>query len=213
MPVYNVWQLVRDNSQVKQLLGWTWHDLIPQTELRGKGTTHPLHIISSSMTSHKPPLTASMEVAHSNWHKRLGLAEWPKWQQSSWPWWRRPVEWFSLCPSGHRGLAEIGCFLRGHLAALCSYPSNAGIGISTWFRAGSVMESRKLAYMHRWWHITWCMSLKSVDVYKPIIMYRSTCQYHAYEYITQFQWPIHEWGDIKYCLLLTISHTLNELCV
>lgn len=56
-----------------------------------------------------------------------------------------------------------------------------------------------------------CMSLKSAGVYKPIIMHTSTCQYHVYEYITQFQWPVHEWGDIKYCLLLTISHTLNEL--
>lgn len=63
------------------------------------------------------------------------------------------VEWFSLCPRGHRGLAEMGCFLRGHLAALCSYPSNAGIGISTRFRGESVMESRKLAHKVMTYHM------------------------------------------------------------
>lgn len=211
MPVYNVWQLVRDNSQVKQLLGWTWHDLIPQTELRGKGTTHPLHIISSSMTSHKPPLTASMEVAHSNWHKRLGLAEWPKWQQSSWPWWRRPVEWFSLCPSGHRGLAEIGCFLRGHLAALCSYPSNAGIGISTWFRAGSVMESRKLAYEVLTYHMVHVIKeCRCLQTYNNVQINMSiSCIWVYHSISVTYSWV----RDIKYCLLLTISHTLNELSV
>lgn len=79
--------------------------------------------------------------------QRLGSAQWTKWQQSSWPLWLRPAEWSSLCPHGHRGLPELGCFLRGHLAGLCSYPSNAGIGISTWFRGGLVMDSRKIAYM------------------------------------------------------------------
>lgn len=78
--------------------------------------------------------------------QRLGSAEWPKWQQSSWPRRLRPAEWSSLCPHGHRGLAELGCFLRGHLAGLCSYPSNAGTGISTRFRGGLVMDSRKTAY-------------------------------------------------------------------
>lgn len=79
--------------------------------------------------------------------QRLGLAEWPKWQQSSWPRQPRPAEWSSLCPHGHRGLAEMGCFLRGHLAGLCSYPSNAGTGISTWYRGGLVLDSRKIAHM------------------------------------------------------------------
>lgn len=95
--------------------------------------------------------------------QRLGLAEWPKWQQSSWPWRCRSVEWFLLCPCGHRGLVEMGCFLRGHLAALCSYPSNTGIGISTWFGGGSVTESRKPLYKVMMdhddgcrWHVT-CM--------------------------------------------------------
>lgn len=68
--------------------------------------------------------------------QRQGWAEWPKQRQSSWPWWLRPAEWFSLCPHGHRGLAEMGCFLRGHLAGLCSHPSNRRTGISTWFRRG-----------------------------------------------------------------------------
>lgn len=73
--------------------------------------------------------------------QRLGLAEWPKWQQSSWPRRLRPAEWSSLCPHGHRGLAEMGCFLRGHLAGLCSYPSNAGTGISTGFGGRLVMKN------------------------------------------------------------------------
>lgn len=78
--------------------------------------------------------------------QRLGRAEWTKWQQSSWPWRLRPAEWFSLCPHGHRGLAEMACFLRGHLAGLCSYPSNVGTGISTWCRGRFVMDSGKIAY-------------------------------------------------------------------
>lgn len=77
--------------------------------------------------------------------QRLGSFEWPKWQQSSWPRRLRPAEWSSLCPHGHRGLAELSCFLRGHLAGLCSYPSNAGTGISTCFRWRLVVDSRKIA--------------------------------------------------------------------
>lgn len=57
--------------------------------------------------------------------QRLGLAEWTKWQWSSWPRRLRPAEWSSLCRCGHRGLAEMGWFLRGHLAGLCSSLSNA----------------------------------------------------------------------------------------
>lgn len=56
--------------------------------------------------------------------QRLGFTEWTKWQRSSWPRWLRPAEWSSLCRCGHRGLAEMGWFLRGHLAGLCSSPSN-----------------------------------------------------------------------------------------
>ncbi len=105
-----------------------------------------LHVISSNMTSHQPLPPLPMEAAHSNVHtQRLGLAEWPKWQQSSWPRWLRPAEWSSLCPHGHRGLAEMACFLRGHLAGLCSYPSNAGTGISTWITGGLAVDSRQIA--------------------------------------------------------------------
>lgn len=78
--------------------------------------------------------------------QRLGSAEWPKWLQSSWPRRLTPAEWSSLCPHGHRGLAELGCFLRGHLAGLCSYPSNAGTGISTWSRGGLVLDWGNVAY-------------------------------------------------------------------
>lgn len=151
------------NSEVKKLLGWPWHDLLPQTQPRGNETTRWQHLISSSMTSHKHPRLRAWRQLIPTCIQRLGLAEWPKWQQSSWPWRCRSVEWFLLCPCGHRGLVEMGCFLRGHLAALCSYPSNTGIGISTWFGGGSVMESRKILYkvmmdhMHACrWHIT-CM--------------------------------------------------------
>lgn len=117
-------------------------DLLPLSQLsdgrveRGEPLPSVVpHVTFSSMTSHQPLPALPMEAAHSNVHtQRLGSAEWPKWQQSSWPRRLRPAEWSSLCPHGHRGLAELGCFLRGHLAGLCSYPSNAGTGISTWFR-------------------------------------------------------------------------------
>lgn len=93
-----------------------------------------------------PPCSSYGGSSFQRAHKRLGSAEWPKWQQSSWPRRFRPAEWSSLCPHGHRGLAELGCFLRGHLAGLCSYPSNAGTGISTWIRGGLVMNSRKMVH-------------------------------------------------------------------
>lgn len=77
--------------------------------------------------------------------QRPSSAERPKWQRSSWPRRLSPAEWSSLCPHGHRGLAQLTCFLRGHLAGLCSYPGNAGTGISTWFGSGLVIESGNIA--------------------------------------------------------------------
>lgn len=136
------------------------------------------------MTSHKHPRLQAWRQLIPTCIQRLGLAEWPKWQQSSWLWRCRSVEWFLLCPCGHRGLVEMGCFLRGHLAALCSYPSNTGIGISTWFGGSSVMESRKPVYKVMMDQTGWCMQ---------------QCRWHVT--------CMHN----KYWLLLPISHTLDEL--
>lgn len=43
-----------------------------------------------------------------------------------------------------QGASRNGLFFKRPFGSLCSYPSNAGIGISTWFEGGSVIESRKL---------------------------------------------------------------------
>lgn len=73
----------------------------------------------------------------------LGSAERPKWLQSSWPRRLRPAEWSSLCPCGHRGARRTRLCLRGHLAGLCSYPSNATTNVSTCFKEWAVMDFRK----------------------------------------------------------------------
>lgn len=45
-----------------------------------------------------------------------------------------------------QGASRNGLFFKRPFGSLCSYPSNEGIGISTWFEGGSTMESRKLVY-------------------------------------------------------------------
>lgn len=121
----------------------------PADSGRVSGTGHSLqmytpHVTFWSMTSHGPSLWGFLwRQLLPTCTQRLGSAEWPKWQQSSWPRRLRPAEWSSLCPHGHRGLAELGCFLRGHLAGLCSYPSNPTTGISTCFTHWVVRDFRK----------------------------------------------------------------------
>lgn len=91
--------------------------------------------------------------------QRLGLAEWTKWQRSSWPRRLRPAEWFSLCRRGHRGLAEMGWFLRGHLAGLCSSPSNAATQAFPLGSEESLLWTleKKIKQPTRRWHAA-CMS-------------------------------------------------------
>lgn len=109
--------------------------------------------------------------------QRLGLAEWPKWQQSSWPWRRRSVEWFSLCPCGHRGLVEMGCFLRGHLAACVLIQATKELAFPLGLKEGPLWSQENL-YTRWWHHLHACMSpaLKSSNAYQPVILQALTCQ-------------------------------------
>lgn len=52
-----------------------------------------------------------------------------------------------------QGASRNGLLFKRPFGSLCSYPSNAGIGISTWFEAGSIMESRKLVYKAMTYHL------------------------------------------------------------
>lgn len=97
----------------------TRRDLLPPLQLRNGrvrgGETLPVevhttrHLLKYDQAP-APPFFFLWRQLIPTCTQRLGSAEWPKWQQSSWPWRLRPAEWSSLCPHGHRGLAEMGCF-------------------------------------------------------------------------------------------------------